>query len=448
MQISFELNGSIYRGKADWRDDDGLTADLNSLIDLDRRNLIPELPKTLIVRIDEARTALLIEPYIAAGSSFTHRYGSPGSKSMTIKANAIIEDLPWEFEATTLVEKVRISTTALQLWRGDENLSIKFNREGTGTAHFKGTKRSRKIALGRLIIEQHLNLPYGGFMGSLHIRSRTSAKLAYDSPRELLDCFFDVQAVEGYFDLLAAFPRRKVEVHLTFAGHEASYPMRVTCDQNEHTLDPNPDQTFFRFGVFDASGRTFNKYHANFSEYRLYQATLRHLSRNRLRLPEGFLTACNVIESLGRSAPSSKADLRPALNNIEAVLKEAPQMQELFKKRVRPAISLHPSFKDQFLYMKDFLGGFGIYIQLEHKPAIETRAKFRHKIHRLEPKDINVMSKLTEVAWIYGLTWLCTDIGISQKAIAAAIQSERFHIFRRTGLSSWGHIAKSGLRAH
>jgi len=443
MQIFFELNGTEYRGEAGWKDDDGFTAELISFTDMGKWKSIPKLPEILIVRIDEARTGLLIKPFVTSGGGLNLNADSPISTSTTIKANAIVEDLPWDFDFATSIDEARISTTAMQLWRGDKNLSITFNRNRTGKGQFKHTKISRKIALGQLVIKQNLTLPFSAHMGSLHIRTTTSTTLAYTSPRELLDCFVDVQVIEGYFDLLAAFPRRTAKISLTFAGHDSPYLMRIVCDQNEHTLDPDPLQTFFRFDVFGASGRSFDRYHANFSEYRLFQATLRHLSRERVRLPEGFLTACNIIETLGKNAPSSMADLLPVLDEIEEALHEVPRLQKLFSKRIRRGYRFTSSFKDRFFYMNDFLSKLGVDVLLKHQHVIKTRGKFRHEITRLSPKDISLMSAVTCVAWVYGMIWLCREIGIPHKAMRSAVQSERFHLLRQTGLSSWGSIEKT-----
>lgn len=443
MQLFFEISGKEYRGAANWVDGEGLTAELNSLISGYKDTRIPDLPTLLLARVDEARTVLLIDPVVTKGGGITLGNEVPAYTKLTLRALAMVENLPWNFDPTTQVTTLRMSTTAMQLWRGDENLSISFDRKYSGAAQFSGTKKSRKVALGKMIIEQNLTLPYSAQMGSLSIQSATSVKILYSSPRALHECFFDLQAIEGYFDLLAAFPRRTATSGLIFAGSDRFCPIRVAFDQNEHTLDPNPDQKFMSYDLFKATGRTFDNYHKNFSEYRLFQATLRHLSRERVRLPEGFLTACNIIESLGKDAPSSRENMRCILEEIESALQGAPEMQNIFRKRIVGSIQLTSSFRDRYNYMENSLNGFGLELSLNSRDVVQARGRYRHEITRLNQNDITVMSSAIGVAWIYGLAWICRDIGISSRAVTDALRSTRFHLLRRTGLQSWGRIIET-----
>lgn len=65
MQIYFKLAGLEYRGKGFWTDDEGFTAELVSLTTPNLARTIPDLPRLLLVRVDEARTAILVEPRLA-----------------------------------------------------------------------------------------------------------------------------------------------------------------------------------------------------------------------------------------------------------------------------------------------------------------------------------------------------------------------------------------------
>lgn len=330
----------------------------------------------------------------------------------------------------------------MQLWRRDDNLSIDFDRKtGKGSAQFARTSATRKTKLGRLIIEQNLTLPFWGCMGSLHIRSTTSARLDYLQSREFLDSYFDIQVIEGYFDLLAAFPRRSAQIAIMFSDHDRPYPMRIALDQNEHTPDPHPQQSYFDFDRFSVLGRTFDKYHEGFMEYRLFQATLRYLSRERMRLPEGFLTACNVIESLGKGARSSTEDLIPILDSIEKTLHQNdPYLCSIFKERIRRQFQSTPSFRDRYQHMVNQIKKLGVVVRLKHRPVVEARGRFRHNITNLTQTDIKVMSATIGLSWFYGMNWLFQEIGIPHKALSVAARSTRFHLVRGTGLGAWGRL--------
>ncbi|MCL4768189.1 MAG: hypothetical protein KJZ80_18365, partial [Hyphomicrobiaceae bacterium] len=194
--------------------------------------------------------------------------------------------------------------------------------------------------------------------------------------------------------------------------------------------------------VFQRPAR-YCKKHKSFS---VMQNTIRYLSGGRIVLPEGFLTACNVIESIGKAAPNSKADLPSLLKLIAKRLRASDRaLAERFNKEVRTKIFHQSSFKDRFEHVKTMLQEVGTPATLKHDELSVARAAYRHDIIALKPEHFGIMRAGIGLSWFLGLVWMCREIGISESMLSAASSRDLFHRQRGTGRELWGNLKREAV---
>ena len=442
MHIFFELADLEFRGSATWRDDQGFTAKLNTSTFDGGQTLRSNLPKLLLARVDEYRTVVLIEPRVTS-SGWSFDVNSPSASYVTIHARAMIEKLPWDFNTEAMVESFSVSSTGIQIWRGCSNLRIDMDWEKRkGKAEFECTCDRQATILGEMKIKQNLKMSDSVNSSKIEILSTSSIKIEYQKEKNILKCFSDIFIVEGYFDLLSAFPCRDANAYLIFSGDDNLYPLQIAWEANEITIDPNLHYGYLSYDNLSSIESTFNKYCSNFDKYKTVQSTIRWLSNNSITLPEGFLMACNVIEKLGRNIRNNAAELNDALDSIEHLLQKSDvEKYDLFRRRIRPQVQTGPSFRDRFEYMVQIFSNIGIAIMLSADSVSKRRGKFRHDVYSINTEDQKLMSEMVDLTWFYGLNWLCLEIGISQNMVRNAACSNRFHTLRPTRFSTWGKMS-------
>ena len=169
------------------------------------------------------------------------------------------------------------------------------------------------------------------------------------------------------------------------------------------------------------------------------QTTIRYLAGDRIVLPEGFLTACNVIESIGKAAPNSNADLPQLLKAIAKSLKKVDSgLASRFNEEVRVKIFTHSSFKDRFDHVKAMLDDLGTPVRLKHSALSQARSAYRHDVVALKSEHFDAMRAGRGLAWFLGLVWLCQEIGVPKKVLQESARRDLFHVARGTALPLWG----------
>ena len=434
------IGGIEFRGMPQWSDEDGFSAELTGLLNSPDFKMPTRLPSMLRVTINEAERAILVHPYLARAGGMSFKSGAPISTGVTLCAQGIIRHLPWNIRASSGVTRLRLTSAALDLWYGEDTATIdrKFETYEI-TAHFKAVESCFATSLGELKIGLSITAPGIPAMGDYRFRTQAYATLILAQPLKLAEAVDAAAAIEGLFEILAGFPQRRFafKVQLNTAPGEA--PLVLEAGPSRKMSKDHPFALFIPRAVMPDVAGLLETYLQKHKSLAIMQTTIRYLAGDRIVLPEGFLTACNVIESIGKAAPNSNLDLPQLLKTIAKSLKKVdPGLACRFNEEVRVKIFTHSSFKDRFDHVKAMLDDLGTPVALDHTALSKARAAYRHDVVALKPEHLDAMRAGIGLAWFLGLVWLCQEIGVPKQVLRKCARRDLFHVERGTALALWG----------
>jgi hypothetical protein len=386
-----------------WSDEDGFSAELIGVLTSSDFEAPARLSSMLRVTINEAERAILVHPYVATSGSMSFKSDAPATTDVTLRAQGIIRDLPWDTRASSRVTRLTLASAALDLWYGENTARIEQKSETSEiTAHFKAVESCFVSSLGQLKIGLSIKRPRIPAMGDYRFRTQTYATLILAQPLKLAEAVDAAAAIEGLFEILAGFPQRRFafKVQLNTAPREA--PLALEAGPSRKMSKDHPFALFIPRALMPDVAGLLETYLQKHKSLAIMQTTIRYLAGDRIFLPEGFLTACNVIESIGKAAPNSNADLPQLLKTIAKSLKKVdPGLASRFNDEVRIKISTHSSFKDRFDHVKAMLDDLGTPVALEHTALREARGAYRHDVVALKPEHLDAMRAGIGLAWFW-----------------------------------------------
>lgn len=439
--IRVVISGIEFRGIGNWSDEDGFTAELTGLLSKAAPKVDNKLSTSLRITINEAERGILLRPYLAKAGGMAFKSGNPITTTIELRAEGIVRKLPWNIKASSKVTRLQLTSAAVDLWYGEETAKIERDHKTLSiSAQFKATEESSPSDLGDFKVGLSITGPGTPVMGDYNFRTQPYVLLKPKKSLTLLQALETAYAMEGCFELLAGFPQRRFgfEVRLdTWPDHDV--PFALASGPQRKTTKDHPFSLFIHRAHTPNIGKIFAGYHRKHKELLVMQNTIRYLSGNRIVLPEGFLTACNVIESIGKLAPNSNASLPALIKQICKTLKSTDKaIAKRFHDEVANKVPKNSSFKDRFEFVKSILDAVGVPIVLEYQELRNVRAAYRHDIIELKQKDFEVMGAGIGLAWFLGLIWMCREIGIPDSVLKPAASRDLFHDMRGTGRNLWG----------
>jgi hypothetical protein len=276
-------------------------------------------------------------------------------------------------------------------------------------------------------------------MGDYRFRTQAYATLISPRPLELAEAVAAAAAIEGLFEILAGFPQRRFAFKVQLDTAPRGAPLALEAGPSRKTSKDHPFAVFIPRTLMPDVAGLLETYLQKQKSLEIMQTTIRYLASGHIVLPEGFLTACNVIESIGKAAPNSKADLPQLLETIAKSLKKVDAgLASRFKEEVAKKISTDSTFKDRFDHVKAMLDDLGTPVALEHTALGKARATYRHDVVALKPEHLDAMRAGIGLAWFLGLVWLCQEIGVPKQVLQECAGRDLFHRFRGTALALWG----------
>ena len=434
------IRGIEFQGMLQWSDEDGFSAELTGLLTSSDFKVPAKLPSMLRVTINEAERAILVHPYLAIAGGMSWKSGVPITTSVTLCAQGIIRDLPWDIRASSSVTQLRLTSAALDLWYGEDAATIKPAYKAFEIiAHFKAIENCFASSMGELKIGCSITTPSIPAMGDYRFRTQAYATLISARPLKLTEAVDVAAAIEGLFEILAGFPQRHFgfKVQLNTAPGEA--PLALQAGPSRKTSKDHPFGLFIPRALMPDVASLLETYLQKHKTLAIMQTTIRYLAGDRIVLPEGFLMACNVIKSIGKAAPNSNADLPQLLKTIAKSLKKIDAgLASRFNEEVRVKIFTHSSFRDRFNHVKAMLDDLGTPVALNHTALSKARAAYRHDVVALKSEDFDTMRAAIGLAWFLGLVWLCQEIGVPKQVLQKCARRDLFHIQRGTALALWG----------
>lgn len=386
-----------------------------------------------------SRRAVLVGPYFTRYGGLELKVGSPEFSTCTLRARGLMPDVPWDVEATAEVEYIRVASNALTLWYGERGRPVEPTETGY-RATFDWHTVAYDTIYGSLVTMQHIESPRLPALGKYHFNLYPLATLILPEPMSILAAHERAIAVDGFFDLLASFPRRSLQVKVRLRGWDTFLEMRVALNRARDVVDDHPYNVFIKRDQGIGVGQAFSRYLDGYKDRRLLQRVLRYLSATKLMVPDGFLTACNVIESLGKPDPDTDTVLKGELDAIESHLRECAPAQGARFGELRKKINLGSSFAARFRNVASSLSTLGLDITLKPGVVAEARGRHRHDIKSLTDKDMEAMQAAVGFAWVAGLVWMCRSIGVPDEIMRASLRNEIFHRMRGTQLWRWGKV--------
>lgn len=446
MNIEFEHNGTEYIGSGDWDAEKGFTARLIGYLPSSASfmsNKLEPLPAQLPITIDRSKRGLLINPRYTKGGATHFSQNNPLTLSINVAASAFITELPWETPADIEITSLSVKCNALDMWYGDNIGKVEQDfSEYVATAHFKLETDIHETHLGSLKIDSNVTLPGFPRMGTYIFKTGATAGLLLKESATLEGAISLAKKIEGYFDLLTGFPSRSIAAKFTLAGVETPITASIAIYSHSEPSSDHPHRIFFRRGEHQIEP-SFSTYVKAFDDISFLQNTLRMLSKSTMMVPEGFLSACNVIESLGKDAPNSNEGISEKIATISRALDSVEDKSAYAAfEAIKNKLPKHASFKDKFSLVSSFMSQFGFSVSLPQDTVSKVRGKYRHDILAVKPADVVVMQATVGFAWLLGLIWLCKQIGLTKDEIKTRCASELFHLQRNTGLGHWGKLEK------
>jgi hypothetical protein len=434
------IRGIEFRGMPQWSDEDGFSAELTGLLTSTDLKVQSKLPSMLRVTINEAERAILVHPYLAIAGSMSFKSGAPITTGATLRAPGIIRDLPWDIRTSSSVTRLTLTSAALDLWYGEDTATIERKHETYEiTAHFKAVESCFASSLGQLKIGLSITTPGFPAMGDYRFRTQAYATLFPARPLKLAKAVDAATAIEGLFEILAGFPQRRFAYKLQLDTTPREAPFALEAGPSRKTSKDHPFAVFIPRALMPDVAGLLETYLQKHKSLATMQTTIRYLAGDRTVPPEGFLTACNVIESIGKAAPNSNADLPQLLKAIAKSLKKVDSgLASRFNEEVRVKIFTHSSFKDRFDHVKAMLDDLGTPVMLKHTALSKARSAYRHDVVALKPEHFGAMRAGIGLAWFLGLVWLCQEIGVPKKVLQESARRDLFHVARGTALPLWG----------
>jgi hypothetical protein len=251
--ISFELDGRTYQGTGKWDDDTGLEAEVRVQYE-GIFPIPPTMPDTLVATINGSRRALLVRPYFMSYGGLELKVGSPGFSRCTLRAYAVMPDVPWDVEATAEVEYIRLASNALALWYGERGRPVEHTETGF-RATFEWHTVAYDTAYGPLVTMQRIEGPRFPAFGKYHFNLYPLVTLVLPEPMSIHAAAERAIAMDGLFDLLASFPRRSVQVKVRLQGGNTFLEMRIALHRARDAVEDHPFNVFITREHGIGSGR-------------------------------------------------------------------------------------------------------------------------------------------------------------------------------------------------
>lgn len=435
MHLKIMIGEAEFTGTAEWSEYHGLTAELVGFTDKLFRSV--ESRKHLFAVMDGTENVLLLNAYIRSKSE-AWTTGQPIKERIHVSTPRMVRGLPFDMKEVPKVQSWYFTSPALALWYGEDTAEIDVSR-GEVVARFKTGIDTYNLGDGVATVERGVTSPGFPNLGEYKFKTPIYYQFRPEDPVGIDACFDDIWKTLCYFDLLAGFPSGTVDCALTFAGSE----FHPTCHIAQHYLATereqaknHPHRVFIRRTKHDIK-ESLSTYRKEFERIQLVQLTARYLNRARWNFPEGFLTACNLIEFLGKAADSTRSSWPEDIKAICGALSEDAELKEKFT-RISHSLLLGPSFADKYKFVASYLSGFGISLAMPHKRVQSVRAKYRHEINKIDQADMDVMGAVVLLSSFAGLVWACEQAGVGVEDITRAADNIAFHQEFGTGSWLWG----------
>lgn len=433
--LTVALDGIEYTGTAVWTYKDGLVADLSSYFDGNGVR-INKLPDLIPAEVGRGKRVLLFKPTLTP-NNINMSVGRPITDKIQLRTNAVIHDLPWEIPNELMLQAVGVQCEALRLWYGDETARIHSNHRTQKTkATFTTRKTKFNVSVGTLEINLGYKTPGWPYNGNYAFSTFVEAILRLSIPTPSSEFLNWAERIEGFFDILAAFPKPSNRVRVWFEGFEGSFPVNVRNTFLGGTSENNYNKVFISRSDKINLSRTFDEYIKKCDEIDTLRITTRYLSSDHLQFPEGFLSACNLIETLGRSQAKPRRDLNRAAGQLSKLVSHHYKYKGSWD-IINSSILRSPSFKSCYEVVTQRAEKLGINVALKGSQVRDIRAAYRHDLRRLNHDDLVVMRVFVGFAWTMGLVEICAQLGISKAIITRAFTRVPFHMMRHTNMQFW-----------
>ena len=427
-----------------WVDDEGFSAELHAVFSGETIDPVGDVSPVLPITVNQGKRYLLVNPFI--GSLRSENWGKNRLHTTTIelRAHEMVIDFPWEGTADLLIESIEITSSGLRLWYGDETAKLRYDyKKYTFSAGFSALERKYLTKHGNLAIGLSITLPKQPHLGTYEFLTKPYARLELNDPISMTEVSKTARAIFGYFELLASFPSQELNVRVRINRVDEEKELKLTVRRSELRRSFHPQSVFISRSDYPGFIHSFEAYIDKYSEIRIMQSVLYYLSGENMAFPEGFLTACNVIETIGESAPVSNKALAKHLSQIGGYLnRDNKKLGRIFNEHIRTRLNTSASFKDRFLYGSKLLRDCGVEVTLKPNVVSGARGVYRHNIIALKDGDLTTMQAAVGLASFLGTVWLCKEVGISRKVRSKAAQREIYHRMRGTWLSLWGQIER------
>lgn len=435
MHLKIMIGDAEFTGPADWSDYHGLTAELSGFTERISRSA--ESKNHLFVVIDGTENALLLNVHIRPRAQ-SWAVGQPIKELIHVSASRMVRGLPFDMQEMPAVQSWRFTSPALALWYGEDNAKIEVTR-GEVVARFKTKIDAFDLGDGVATVERGITSPGFPNYGEYNFKTPIYFQFKPNDPVDIDTCFEDIWKTLCYFDLLAGFPSGPAECWLGILGSERTFTSHIAqhyLSSEKEEVKNHPYRVFIRRAQHDIKD-SLPTYRRQFEKIKLIQWTARYLNRTSLNFPEGFLTACNLIEFLGKAAVSSRSSWPGDIEAICGALSEETELRKKFD-RMAKSLLLGPSFADRYKFVASYLSGFGISLAMPHKRVQSVRGKYRHEINKIDQADMDVMGAVVLLASFAGLVWTCEQAGIKAEDISRSADNIAFHQEFGTGARLWG----------
>lgn len=434
--VFLNLDGLDYSGEASWTSEDGFIANLEGYFDgsFARPDQIPEL---LPIEIGKGKRALLVKPTLSRLGNLRMSVGRPTISSIQVRSDTVIHGMKWEIPASLRLQKIEVECEALRLWYGDETAIVDTNYQTQETtALFRTSTQEYETAVGKLEISLGYTSPGWPKKGKYHFTTSVGALLAFEDCIRVTELSLWAERIENFFDIFSAFPPSRKRLRIWLEGHENGLEVSYRNLLRGGGGDDHPHCIFLdHLSDIDVSA-AFDAYLDQYDALRLLQDTTRYLSNKTIRVPEGFLTACNLIEALGSNGAVADQTRLEAAVHINELIGKNPGYKKSWS-IIDGSLLKQPSFVSKYRVVAERSKELGCPVSLEAGRVRDVRAKYRHDLRQLHQDDLIIMQAFVGFAWMMGLVELCEKIGIGKPIISQALSKEVFHLQRNTCISLW-----------
>jgi hypothetical protein len=441
-RISIQISERSFSGAPTWSDESGFRADLTTLSNSVYELLQYEIPIVVPAILNESRRVFLYKPNIRSIGGEKWRVGDPISANISISALSVIYDVPWDMDVSEGLHSVQLFSNAFSLWYGMELGKIENDYERYAvSAFFSAEQESVTSSFGVIDVGNTFSGPSWPTYGKYVFELKPYIRIKFEKLNSISDVVDLTNKIEMFFELLVGFPQRDYNCVLKFNGVESrTIRMKVALRVKQRSQRDHPLGVFIEKKDISDLSNHLELYVTNYDSIKLLQNTLMYLANDRVMLPEGFLTACNIIESIGKNATPDSTDF---INTIEEVKDYLSQNDKgLYKKFVKytDGVERGPSFNDKFKYCQDIIEHYGVQLKINRNKIKELRAKYRHDINGLTAEELESMSDFIRFVWVFGIVYICRMIEIPEATLRNSLRNSSFHFQRATGFSQWGSL--------